>query len=55
MAQEQGGRLPGGMGGLVTYYDEYEEPFQLDPWVVTGFIVMTVGVEIFLHWQTPLP
>lgn len=51
MAQEEGGRLPGGMGGLITYYDEYEEPFQLDPKTVVLMITMFIGIEVFLHWQ----
>ena len=51
MAKDEGGRLPGGMGGLVTYYDEYEEPFQLDPKVVIAFILSVIGLEILVHWQ----
>lgn len=54
MAQKEGGRMPGGMGGLVTYYDEYEEPFQMDPWVVVGIIMMTIGIEVLMHWQSPI-
>ncbi|MFB6076798.1 MAG: preprotein translocase subunit Sec61beta [Candidatus Nanohaloarchaea archaeon] len=50
MAQEEGGQLPGGMGGLVQYYDEYEEPFQFDPKSVVGFILALIGVEMTLHW-----
>lgn len=53
MAQEQGGRLPGGMGGLVQYYDEYEEPLQFDPRVVVGFITFFIGIELVLHWIGP--
>lgn len=49
--QDDGGRLPGGMGGLVTYYDEYEEPLQIDPKVITAFILLFIGAEIMLHWQ----
>lgn len=51
MAKEEGGRLPGGMGGLVTYYDEYEEPFQINPKTVIAFILLTIGVEVLIHWQ----
>ncbi len=46
---EQGGQLPGGMGGLVQYYDEYEEPLQLDPKIIVGGIVGFIGLEILLH------
>jgi preprotein translocase subunit Sec61beta len=49
MAEEQGGRLPGGMGGLVTYYDEYEEPLQIDPKVLLGFISLVIAVELMVH------
>ncbi len=49
MAEEQGGRLPGGMGGLVTYYDEYEEPMQIDPKVLLAFISLVIGVELMIH------
>lgn len=53
MAKEQGGQLPGGMGGLVQYYDEYEEPFQLSPKVVVGIIGTTILLEIALHAGGP--
>lgn len=54
MAQEEGGQLPGGMGGLVQYYDEYEEPFQFDPKVIVAFISFFILVEIGLHIARPL-
>lgn len=49
MAKEEGGGLPGGMGGLVQYYDEYDAPFQFDPKSVVGFIGFFVLLEIGLH------
>lgn len=51
MAQEEGGRLPGGMGGLVTYYDEYEEPFQMDPKTLIAFIITFIALEVLVHWR----
>lgn len=53
MPKQEGGQLPGGMGGLVQYYDEYEEPFQLDPKVVVGIISTTILLEIALHAAGP--
>ncbi len=49
MAQQEGGRLPGGMGGLVQYYDEYDEPFQFDPKAIVAFISFIIVAEIALH------
>ncbi|MDY6769961.1 MAG: preprotein translocase subunit Sec61beta [Candidatus Nanohaloarchaea archaeon] len=52
--QEQGGKLPGGMGGLVQYYDEYEEPLSFDPKVIVAFISLFILVEIAVHVFRPL-
>ncbi|MDY6768604.1 MAG: hypothetical protein SVW02_00670 [Candidatus Nanohaloarchaea archaeon] len=52
--QQEGGRLPGGMGGLVQYYDEYEEPFQFDPRVVVGVISLSSLLVLALHAFRPL-
>lgn len=51
--QQEGGQLPGGMGGLVQYYDEYEEPFQFNPKVVVGFISFFILVELAVHYFSP--
>ncbi|MFB6266001.1 MAG: hypothetical protein ABEI07_02850, partial [Candidatus Nanohaloarchaea archaeon] len=51
--QQEGGQLPGGMGGLVQYYDEYEEPFQFDPKVVVGFISFFILLELYVHLGSP--
>ncbi|MDY6774290.1 MAG: hypothetical protein SVS85_03750 [Candidatus Nanohaloarchaea archaeon] len=51
--QQEGGQLPGGMGGLVQYYDEYEEPFQFDPRVVAGFISFFIVLELAVHYFKP--
>lgn len=54
MAKEEGGQLPGGMGGLVQYYDEYEEPFQFHPKVLVAFITGFILLEIALHMMRPV-
>lgn len=54
MAQEQGGKLPGGMGGLISYYDEYDEPLQFDPKIILGFIGSVIMLELALHAFRPL-
>ncbi|MDY6776805.1 MAG: hypothetical protein SVQ76_01725 [Candidatus Nanohaloarchaea archaeon] len=52
--QQEGGQLPGGMGGLVQYYDEYEEPLQFDPKTVVAFISFFLVLELAVHWLNPM-
>ncbi len=49
MAKDEGGQLPGGMGGLVQYYDEYDAPLQFDPQTIVGFITFFILLEIVVH------
>jgi len=47
MAQEQGGKMPSSMGGLVQYYDE-DTGLELDPKTVIalGFMVAIFGIAL---------
>ena len=49
MAQEQGGRMPSSMGGLVQYYEE-DTGIELDPKVVmmVGLMVAVFGLSLNL-------
>jgi len=46
MAQQQQNQMPSSFGGLVRYFDEDDQSFQLDPKVVVASIVGVISVEI---------
>ena len=48
MAQENKVHLPGGMGGLMRYQDEYESKFYLKPMHIVAFVVLIIGLRIVL-------
>lgn len=45
--------MPSSSGGLIRYFDEYEESLQFHPkWIVTG-IGGLIAIEIMLHAYGP--
>jgi len=47
-------RMPGGMGGLMRYDDEYESKFKLSPAMVIGFIVLIILFVIAMKVFFPI-
>ncbi len=39
-------RMPGGMGGLMRYDDEFESRFKLSPAAVVGFVILIIIFEM---------
>jgi len=48
MAQDNRIQMPGGFGGLMRYQDEYESKFNLKPMHVIVFIILIIGLRVFL-------
>ena len=52
MANEAGGSMPTGFGGLMRYNEEYDSKFKFGPGIVIGMIVVVIlfviGLNIFL-------
>lgn len=52
MANEAGGSMPAGFGGLMRYNEEYDSKFKFGPGTVIGMIIVVilfvVGLNIFL-------
>ncbi|MDY6777251.1 MAG: preprotein translocase subunit Sec61beta [Candidatus Nanohaloarchaea archaeon] len=46
MAQNEEQQMPSSFGGLVRYFDEGEQKFQLDPKVVVATILSLITMEI---------
>jgi len=42
-------RLPSGMGGLVSHYDEYKSKIEFKPGTVVLFIILVILIEVLLH------
>ena len=42
MANEAGGSMPAGFGGLMRYNEEYDSKFKFGPGVVVGMIVVVI-------------
>ncbi|MDY6771299.1 MAG: hypothetical protein SV186_05105 [Candidatus Nanohaloarchaea archaeon] len=41
-------QMPSSFGGLVQYFDEGEQKFQLDPKVVTASVIGVITLEIIV-------
>jgi len=39
-----------GTGGLMRYKEEYNSKFKLKPSTVIGLVVVTIALELFLHF-----
>jgi len=50
MANKKDQSMPSSFGGLVRYFDEGEQRFQLDPKVIVIGIVGLVTLEIIAHF-----
>ena len=46
--------LPGGMGGLMRYDEEYNSRFMITPWQVIGFIIGIIVLVIALNIFWPV-
>lgn len=49
MAKKNKVKMPSSSGGLIRYFDEYEETLQFDPKWIIGGITGLIILEILLH------
>ena len=48
MASDNKIQMPGGFGGLMRYQEEYESKLNLKPMHVVVFIILIIGLRVFL-------
>ena len=41
--------MPSGMGGLVSYFDDFKTKVSLNPEIVVGAIIVVIVLEYILH------
>ncbi len=50
MGKKNKGQMPSSFGGLVRYFDEGEEKFQLDPKAIIVFIIGLVTMNLMAYY-----
>jgi preprotein translocase subunit Sec61beta len=51
MAQNKQQQMPSSFGGLVRYFDEGEQKFQLDPKIIVASIVGLITLELVVKFS----